>query len=105
MNTTDIKVFKFGGASLKNVAAIRDVAHILKKYKGQPLMIVVSAMKGVTNQLEEVVASYLQQDGKAMQLLEGIKKEHYGIFLHNKQEKNLLIKNQSSILIKLMFIL
>ncbi|KAA3621574.1 MAG: aspartate kinase [Bacteroidetes bacterium] len=79
MNTTDIKVFKFGGASLKNVAAIRDVAHILKKYKGQPLMIVVSAMKGVTNQLEEVVASYLQQDGKAMQLLEGIKKEHYEV--------------------------
>lgn len=77
MNTNNVKIFKFGGASLQNVTSIRDVAHILKRYKGSPLFIVVSAMKGVTNQLEQVVASYLGKDGKTMELLEGIKRHHY----------------------------
>jgi aspartate kinase len=79
MNKNHIKVFKFGGASLKNVVSIRDVAHILKQYKGQPVTIVVSAMKGITNALENVVASHINQDGKAAGLFEEIKNEHYRV--------------------------
>lgn len=50
------KVFKFGGASVKDAAGIRNVASIISKY-GQTsgLVIVVSAMGKTTNALEQLL--------------------------------------------------
>jgi len=48
-----MKVFKFGGASVKDAAAVRNVAAILSLYPGS-LLIVVSAMGKTTNALEEI---------------------------------------------------
>ncbi|MGB3799457.1 MAG: aspartate kinase [Lewinella sp.] len=56
------KVFKFGGASLRDPDAIRNVGTILQKFAGQRLVIVVSAMGKTTNALEEVANSYWQGD-------------------------------------------
>ena len=53
-----VNVFKFGGASLKDAAAIRHVGEILQGFAGQPLVIVVSAMNKTTNALEEVAYAY-----------------------------------------------
>lgn len=53
-----LNVFKFGGASLKDAAAIRNVASILSGYAGQPLVIIVSAMGKTTNALEVVARAY-----------------------------------------------
>lgn len=72
-----IKVFKFGGASLKDAAGIRNVASILAGYTDQPLAIVVSAMGKTTNALEEVVRSYFRQDGTVERVLDAIKQNHY----------------------------
>ncbi|MBW3129313.1 aspartate kinase [Hymenobacter profundi] len=50
-----LKVFKFGGASVKDAPAIRNLAAIVRMYEGQgPLLIVVSAMGKTTNALEDV---------------------------------------------------
>lgn len=49
-----MKVFKFGGASVKDPDAVRNVAAILEQNSG-PLLIVVSAMGKTTNALEEVL--------------------------------------------------
>lgn len=48
-------VFKFGGASVKNADAIRNVASILSLYPAKKLTVVVSAMGKSTNKLEEIV--------------------------------------------------
>ena len=50
-----LKVYKFGGASVKDAAAIRNLARIVRAH-GQPgpLVIVVSAMGKTTNALEEL---------------------------------------------------
>jgi len=48
-------VFKFGGASVKDAAAVRNVAKILKRNQNKPLVVVVSAMGKTTNALEEIV--------------------------------------------------
>ncbi|WP_116108365.1 aspartate kinase [Lewinella sp. IMCC34191] len=56
------KVFKFGGASLRDADAIRNVGTILQKFAGQKIVIVVSAMGKTTNALEEVANSYWQGD-------------------------------------------
>jgi aspartate kinase len=49
-----MKVFKFGGASIKNAAAVRNMRRILEIYSGEQLIVVVSAMGKTTNALESI---------------------------------------------------
>ena len=51
-----MKVFKFGGASIKDSAAIRNVASIIKDHEHQPLLVVISALGKTTNALERMLA-------------------------------------------------
>lgn len=51
-----MKVFKFGGASVKNATAIKNVAAIVRQQEANQLLIVVSAMGKTTNALERVVS-------------------------------------------------
>ncbi len=53
-----MKVFKFGGASVKDAAGVRNVAEVLKHFSLDDLIVVVSAMGKTTNALEEVVWAY-----------------------------------------------
>jgi aspartate kinase len=53
-----MKVFKFGGASVKDAEAVKNVATILASYKSEKIVVVVSAMDKTTNALEKVVNSY-----------------------------------------------
>lgn len=50
-----MKVFKFGGASVKNAAAICNVASIVQNYNQEKLVIIVSAMGKTTNHLESLL--------------------------------------------------
>lgn len=52
-----MKVFKFGGASVKDAEAIKNVASIIHSYPNQELVVVFSAMGKTTNELEEVAVS------------------------------------------------
>ena len=47
-----MKVFKFGGASVKDANAVINVSEILTLYAGQQIIVVVSAMGKTTNKLE-----------------------------------------------------
>jgi len=47
-----MKVFKFGGASIKNAHAIRNMCKILQDHQDEPLIVIVSAMGKSTNALE-----------------------------------------------------
>ena len=74
-----MKVFKFGGASLKDAAGVQNVASILQRFSTEKIVIVVSAMGKTTNALEEVVAAYVKQTGEAQALYEAFKERHYAI--------------------------
>jgi aspartate kinase len=50
-----MKVFKFGGASVKDADGVRNVAHVLRHFPGDEILVVVSAMGKTTNALERVV--------------------------------------------------
>lgn len=50
-----MKVFKFGGASVKDAQGVRNVSNILSLYKGQKLGVVISAMGKTTNAMEGIV--------------------------------------------------
>ncbi|MPM03384.1 Bifunctional aspartokinase/homoserine dehydrogenase 1 [bioreactor metagenome] len=56
---SEIRVFKFGGASVKDAAAVRNVASILKKYDNQNLVVVLSAMGKTTNAFERIHQAYV----------------------------------------------
>lgn len=50
-----MKVFKFGGASVKSVEAVKNIASIIKPHLNEKLVVVVSAMGKSTNALERII--------------------------------------------------
>jgi aspartate kinase len=73
-------VFKFGGASVKNSTAVRNIVNILKKYDKKEIVVVVSAMGKTTNALERVVESYHNRDEDSLKKeYETLREFHLGI--------------------------
>ena len=73
-----MKVFKFGGASVKNAEAVKNVGNVINLFQDD-LVVVVSAMDKTTNALEKVVDSYINKDGNSFKHLEEVKVFHYSL--------------------------
>ena len=74
-----MKVFKFGGASVKDAAAVRNVSHILSLFPNDQLIVVISAMGKTTNAMEEIVDALWKRDEKKfLELVE----DRYQFHLH-----------------------
>ena len=90
-----MKVFKFGGASVKDSAAVRNVASILAKYRGEKLIVVVSAMGKSTNKLEEIVAAEQEKNvGQFTALVNELYDFHIAILGELFTEKHFKIYNE-----------
>jgi len=77
-----VKVFKFGGASVKDSAAIQNVAEILTKYPEDSILVVISAIGKTTNKLEEVVSAYqLSDEALFLRLINDLEAFHSQILL------------------------
>lgn len=50
-----MKIFKFGGASVKDAAGIKNVLNVLQTVGYEDVMLVISAMGKTTNALEVVI--------------------------------------------------
>ncbi|MFW5891858.1 MAG: aspartate kinase [Bacteroidota bacterium] len=75
-----MKVYKFGGASVKNASAVKNMAGIIGKHGSEPLIVVISAMGKTTNALERLVEFYFQGTVETQKkLFEQIKNYHYQI--------------------------
>ena len=57
-----MKIFKFGGASVKDADGVRNLLKVLKTVDYNNTVIVISAMGKTTNSLEKVVDSYLKKN-------------------------------------------
>lgn len=72
-----MKVFKFGGASINTAERIQNAGRILASYKGEKILVIISAMGKTTNALEKVVdAFYEGRKDDALQLFEQVKQSH-----------------------------
>jgi len=72
-----MKVFKFGGASINTVDRIKHVGNIIESYKGDKLLIIISAMGKTTNALEKVVDAFFNERKEdALKLFEQVKESH-----------------------------
>jgi aspartate kinase len=55
-------VFKFGGASVRDVEGVVNLKRIVQLYENQTILVVVSAMGKMTNALEEVVRLFYKKE-------------------------------------------
>ena len=74
-----MKIFKFGGASVKNAAGVKNILNVLHYTGYEKTLIVVSAMGKTTNALEQVVQSFFDNKEMYLQDLEKVKENHYCI--------------------------
>ncbi len=92
-----LHVFKFGGASVKDASAVRNVSAILRSFidKKDKLVIVVSAMGKTTNLLEGIFrAAKAGQKKEFEQILQQIEEYHYGLTdeLFNGEREKIVYK-------------
>lgn len=74
-----MKVFKFGGASVKDASSVLNVAEIITLYSDD-LVVVVSAMGKTTNLMEELVeACYREEKPEVEKLYQQVYQQHYNI--------------------------
>ena len=81
-------VFKFGGASVKNADAVKNIVGILKDYKTH-IIVVVSAMGKTTNNLERIIDNYVNKNGNGLtKEVDSLKRYHYEIIDNLFENKN-----------------
>lgn len=73
-----MQVYKFGGASVKDVAGVKNLRAVIEANATGDLVVVISAMGKITNKLETLVAAYRSGEG-AMEILEEIAQYHLAI--------------------------
>lgn len=91
-----MKIFKFGGASVKNAAAVQNVATILKRFPGENIIVVISAMGKITNALERLTDAFYYKKEDAAAVLDEIKKYHFDILAELFPDKNHPVYNEIS---------
>lgn len=86
-----MKVFKFGGASVKNAEAIKNVGSILLRFEKDPIVVIVSAMGKTTNKLEEVLQYWVEHNelkfNHAVDELRDFHSEIAGALFHARHHK------------------
>ena len=76
------RVFKFGGASVKDTDAVRNLKKIIENEDRSDLMLVISAMGKTTNGIEKVLKEFRDNDGHLpISALKDIMEYHENIML------------------------
>ena len=91
-----MKIFKFGGASVKDAEGIKNVIHVLNTVGFQDTLLVVSAMGKTTNAFEVVVKNYFNNKKELLSSIQEIKKYHNSILLDLFDNENHSVFKQVS---------
>lgn len=76
-----MRIFKFGGASVKDADGIKNVFNLLEKVGHQETLLVISAMGKTTNALELVIKNYFDKSNELHSSLQDVRKYHNQILL------------------------
>jgi len=74
-----VKIFKFGGASVKDAESVINVAKVLKHEGFENTLIVISAMGKMTNAFEEIVYAYIHNIENLSEKIEFVSDFHITI--------------------------
>ena len=76
-----MKIFKFGGASVKDADGVKNVYDVLQKVGSEDVLVVISAMGKTTNALEIVIKNYFDKSNEFHASLQEVRKYHNQILL------------------------
>ena len=82
-----MKVFKFGGASVKDALGVKNLLSVIKTVGHQDTLVVVSAMGKTTNALEKIIDDYFKEKDKTPDGIYQLKEFHLNI-IKDLFEKN-----------------
>lgn len=74
-----MKIFKFGGASVKDADGVRNLCRVLQETDHKDLFLVVSAMGKTTNAMEQVVEAYFKEGTNFSESLDPVESFHFSI--------------------------
>ncbi|MDC6383905.1 aspartate kinase [Flagellimonas taeanensis] len=74
-----MRVFKFGGASVKDAEGVQNVVNVLKEVGYQDTLVVISAMGKTTNAMEKVVEAYFNDKNGLSAAIQEVIEYHNGI--------------------------
>ena len=74
-----MRIFKFGGASVKDAPSVKNVASVLQQVGYEDVLIIVSAMGKTTNALEEIVATYQNNPAQLKTAIQALEAFHLNI--------------------------
>ena len=83
-----MKVFKFGGASVKDAEGIKNVYDVLQQVGHNDVLLVISAMGKTTNALEVVIKNYIDKSAELQSSVQDVKKYHNQILLDLFDDEN-----------------
>ena len=83
-----MRIFKFGGASVKDADSIKNVYSVLQTVGYQDVLLIVSAMGKTTNALELVVKNYFDKSNDLQSSLQEVKKYHNLVLLDLFENEN-----------------
>ncbi len=88
-----MKIFKFGGASVKDANGIKNVFDVLQKVGHDNVLVVISAMGKTTNALEVVIKNYFDKSTELQESIQEVKKYHLQIVMDLfEDDKNAVYK-------------
>lgn len=76
-----MKIFKFGGASVKDAEGVKNVLSVLQKVGHDDVLLVISAMGKTTNALEVVIKHYFEKSPELKASIQEVRKYHIQILL------------------------
>lgn len=74
-----MRIFKFGGASVKDAEGVRNVVSVLNQVGHKDTFVVISAMGKTTNAMEKVVAFYFDEESSVSSALQEVVDYHQPI--------------------------
>lgn len=83
-----MKIFKFGGASVKDANGVKNVADVLQKVGHDDVLLVISAMGKTTNAFELVIKNYFDKSNELQSSIQEVKKYHNQILLELFEDEN-----------------
>lgn len=97
-----MRIFKFGGASVKDAEGIRNVHSVLQTVGFEDVLLVVSAMGKTTNALEIVIKNYFDKSPALQSSVQEVKKYHNQILLDLfEDEKNAVFTDVNTLFAEL----
>jgi aspartate kinase len=76
-----MKIFKFGGASVKDANGVKNVLSVMEKVGHENVLLIISAMGKTTNSFEIVIKNYFEKSKELQSSIQDVKKYHYQILL------------------------